>query len=76
VISETFDDGAAHYGAVCEHGLEGVVAKKRLSRYRSGDRGWIEVKHPDYWRGELEREAMQRSRDRRKVHIGAADFHR
>jgi len=26
-ISETFDDGAALYAAVCEHDLEGVVAK-------------------------------------------------
>jgi bifunctional non-homologous end joining protein LigD len=26
-LSETFEDGEALYGAVCEHGFEGVVAK-------------------------------------------------
>jgi bifunctional non-homologous end joining protein LigD len=40
-IDETFDDGDALYAAVCEHGLEGVVAKRRSSRYRPGERGWI-----------------------------------
>ena len=30
---ETFDDGEALWEAVCEHELEGVVAKRRSSRY-------------------------------------------
>jgi len=37
--SETFEDGLALFAAVCEYGLEGVVAKKLSSRYRSGERG-------------------------------------
>ena len=36
---ETFEDGLALFAAVCEYGLEGVVAKKLSSRYRSGERG-------------------------------------
>jgi bifunctional non-homologous end joining protein LigD len=63
--SEAFDDGHALYAGVCEHGLEGVVAKKRSSPYRPGQRGWVKVKNPDYWRRDAEIEAMQRSRERR-----------
>jgi bifunctional non-homologous end joining protein LigD len=42
--SEAFEDGEALYAAVCEHGLEGVVATKRSGRYRPGERGWIKLK--------------------------------
>jgi hypothetical protein len=37
---QTFDDGHALFEAVCAHELEGVVAKRKTSRYRPGDRGW------------------------------------
>jgi bifunctional non-homologous end joining protein LigD len=63
--SEAFDDGTALYAALCEHGLEGVVAKKRTSLYRTGERGWIKKKNPDYWRRDSVIEAMQRSRQQR-----------
>jgi bifunctional non-homologous end joining protein LigD len=59
-ISETFDDGHALYTAVCEHGLEGVVAKKLSGRYRPGERGWVKIKNPNYWRRDAEREAVAR----------------
>lgn len=59
--SETFEDGHAFYSAVCKHGLEGVVAKKPSGRYRSGERGWVRLKNPGYWRRDSEIEAMQRS---------------
>jgi ATP-dependent DNA ligase len=36
--SQTFDDGPALWEALCEHELEGVVAKRRSSRYLSGER--------------------------------------
>ena len=62
---DTFSDGNALLTAVCEMGLEGVVAKKRSSRYRRGDRGWIKVKNPSYWRRDSERMAMEQSRKRR-----------
>jgi ATP-dependent DNA ligase len=58
---ETFSDGDALWQAVCERGLEGVVAKKMASRYRSGERGWVKVKNRAYWRRDSEREAMQRA---------------
>jgi bifunctional non-homologous end joining protein LigD len=63
--SETFQDGEALYGAVCERGLEGVVAKRAASCYRPNERGWVKIKNPSYWRRDLEREALARSRDRR-----------
>ena len=53
--------------AVCEHGLEGVVAKKRTGLYRGGERGWIKTKNPSYWRRDSELEAMQRSRERSRL---------
>ena len=62
---ETFDDGRALWTAVCEHGLEGVVAKRRAGRYLSGQRGWIKAKNRDYWRYELEREGAIRARSHR-----------
>jgi len=63
--SETFEDGPALFAAVCEYGLEGVVAKKLSSRYRSGERGWVKTKNPLYWRRDAEREAMARKHERR-----------
>ena len=61
---DTFPDGAALFSSVCAMGLEGVIAKKRSSRYHPGDRGWIKVKNPNYWRRAAEREAMSRKRSR------------
>jgi ATP-dependent DNA ligase len=46
--------------------LEGVVAKRLSRRYRPNERGWIKTKNPNYWRLDSEREAMQRSRERRQ----------
>jgi bifunctional non-homologous end joining protein LigD len=66
VVAETFVDGPALFDAVCRLGLEGVVAKRLSSRYRPGQRGWVKTKNPNYWRRDSEREAMQRSRERRQ----------
>jgi ATP-dependent DNA ligase len=52
-----FGRPTAVYAAICAHGLEGVVAKKRSSRYRPGERGWIKLKN--YWRRASETEAMR-----------------
>ena len=62
---ERFDDGRALFTAVCELGLEGVVAKSHTSLYRPNDRGWVKVKNPNYWRRDAEREAMARKHERR-----------
>jgi hypothetical protein len=32
---------------------------------RANQRGWIKTKNPNYWRRDSEREAMQRTRERR-----------
>jgi bifunctional non-homologous end joining protein LigD len=40
-------DGAVVFGQACVMGLEGIVAKRRDSRYRSGRcREWIKIKNP------------------------------
>ena len=39
-------DGAVVFRAACNMGLEGIVAKRRDSRYRSGRcRDWIKIKN-------------------------------
>ena len=63
--SERFDDGRALFTAVCELGFEGIVAKNHSSLYRPGDRGWVKVKNPNYWRRDAEQEAMTRKHERR-----------
>jgi bifunctional non-homologous end joining protein LigD len=64
---EAFDDGLALYQAVCDHGLEGVVAKRRRGVYRPGQRGsWVKVKNPDYWRRDAEIAAVMRKIEHRR----------
>jgi bifunctional non-homologous end joining protein LigD len=64
---DTFEDGLALYQAVCERGLEGIVAKSRRGRYRPGERVWLKIKNPGYWRRESERAAMRRAATRPAV---------
>ena len=40
-----FDDGDALYQAVCERGLEGVVAKRERDPYRPAERQWVKTKN-------------------------------
>ena len=54
-----YDDGDALWRKVVDLGLEGVVAKKRSSRYLPGRRGWIKTKNRAYWRYPLEVEAAR-----------------
>jgi len=61
-LTEVFDDGSVLFEAVVEHGLEGVVAKKRNGIYRPGYRGWTKIKNPSYWRRESEIEHMRSGR--------------
>jgi ATP-dependent DNA ligase len=37
---------------VCEDGLEGFVCKRLDGCYPPGERGWVKVKNPGYWRRE------------------------
>ena len=41
----TFEDGDALFAAVCERGLEGVVAKRDRDAYRAGERVWVKTKN-------------------------------
>src|SRR5215217_556504 len=41
----TFEDGDALFAAVCDRGLEGVVAKRERDPYRPGGRQWVKVKN-------------------------------
>ena len=66
-LADVFDDGHTLYNAVCEHGLEGIVAKKRSGLYRPGYRGWTKLKNPGYWRRESEIEHMQSGRKELKT---------
>jgi ATP-dependent DNA ligase len=62
-LTDVFDDGQVLFDAVCEHGLEEVVAKRATSLYRAGQRGWIKIKNPGYWRSDQEIESLRRSLD-------------
>jgi bifunctional non-homologous end joining protein LigD len=64
-VPEAFEDGEALWAAVCEHDLEGVVAKGLHEPYLAGERAWVKTKRKEYWRYELEREGALRSRQRR-----------
>ena len=64
---DAFDDGQALFAAVCEHGLEGVVAKRRDDRYWPGARKWIKTKNPAYGRRDSEIESLRRKIERRGV---------
>ena len=68
-LSEVFDDGQVLFDAVVEHGLEGVVAKKRNGIYRPGYRGWTKIKNPSYWRRASEIEQIQPRNGRASVAV-------
>jgi bifunctional non-homologous end joining protein LigD len=70
-VSDAFDDGSALWNAVCEHELEGLVAKRLDEPYFAGARRWVKVKNRAYWRYELEREGAIRSRQGRGAPPGA-----
>jgi ATP-dependent DNA ligase len=41
----TFTDGDALFRAVCDRGLEGIVAKRDHDPYRPGEHGWVKTKN-------------------------------
>jgi hypothetical protein len=64
----TFEDGEALFAAVCERGLEGVVAKRLCDPYRPGERLWVKMKNRATTRFEEEREGLgRRARFRRSL---------
>jgi len=57
----TFEDGEALFAAVCERGLEGVVAKRLREPYRSGERQWVKIKNRATARFAEERDGVGRA---------------
>jgi bifunctional non-homologous end joining protein LigD len=40
-------DGAEHYAAACEFGLEGIVSKRLVAPYKSGPcKSWVKTRNP------------------------------
>ena len=72
--SALFDDPEALWAVCVDQGLEGVVAKRLRSPYRSGERGWVKVKYRAYWRYPFEVEAVLEGRERRRAARSAAGF--
>jgi ATP-dependent DNA ligase len=58
----TFEDGDALFRAVCERGLEGVVAKRDCDPYRSGEYGSVKTKNRATVRFMEERDGVGRRR--------------
>jgi bifunctional non-homologous end joining protein LigD len=58
----TFEDGEALFGAVCDRGLEGVVAKCDRDPYRPGEHGWVKTKNRATARFVEERDGVGRRR--------------
>ena len=56
----TFEDGQALFDAVCERGLEGVVAKRERDPYRPSEHGWIKTKNRATARFAEERDGIGR----------------
>jgi ATP-dependent DNA ligase len=65
-VGQTFDDGRALFDAVCRDDLEGIVAKRLRDPYKPGERAWVKIKNPGYWRRASEIESMQKSIERRQ----------
>jgi bifunctional non-homologous end joining protein LigD len=58
----TFEDGEALFAAVCDRGLEGVVAKRERDPYRPVDRSWVKTKNRATARFAEERDGVGRGR--------------
>src|SRR5215217_7319176 len=63
----TFEDGEALFAAVCQRGLEGVVAKRLRDPYRAGERGWVKTKNRATARFAEERNRSVRRRSAPRV---------
>jgi ATP-dependent DNA ligase len=68
-VGPTFDDGRALFDAVCRDGLEGIVAKRLRDPYKQGERAWVKIKNPGYWRRASDIEAVRKSNERRQRRV-------
>src|SRR5436190_7534122 len=63
-VVPSFPDGEALFAAVCDFGLEGVVAKRERDAYRPGERLWVKTKNREAPRFAEELAGVSRSIDR------------
>jgi bifunctional non-homologous end joining protein LigD len=68
----TFTDGEALFGAVCDRGLEGIVAKRDRDPYRPGEYGWVKTKNRVTARFMEERDGVGRRAARGGARVRAA----
>ena len=61
-LADVFDDGRRSSTPVVSYGLEGIVAKRHTSLYRSGYGGWTKVKNSGYWRRDSEIDSLRVAR--------------
>ena len=56
----TFEDGETLFAAVCDRGLEGIVAKRLHDPYKPGERQWVKTKNRATARFAEERDGIGR----------------
>jgi bifunctional non-homologous end joining protein LigD len=66
-VVANFEDGEALFEAVCQRGLEGVVAKRLRAPYRPGERQWVKTKNRATVRFAEERDGAGRSKRQRSL---------
>jgi bifunctional non-homologous end joining protein LigD len=55
--------GSVFYRAVCDHDVEGIVAKWRYGTYQTAGRtSWLKIKNPDYSQAEGRHELFEKRR--------------
>jgi bifunctional non-homologous end joining protein LigD len=55
------EHGIPFFKQICDHGLEGIVAKRRLSAYRNDGIGWLKIKNPAYSQAEGRQELFEKA---------------
>ena len=53
-------DGRGLFNAVCQHDLEGIVAKLARGRYDPAAPTWLKIKNPNYSQREGRHELFER----------------
>jgi bifunctional non-homologous end joining protein LigD len=55
-------EGKLLFENICKNDLEGIVAKRKRSIYKSGSIGWLKIKNPKYSQAEGRHELMARAK--------------